>query len=229
MPVQNNLIQVAIADSNKLINLGLDVVLSKEGNISLVAVAETATELMEILGRERIDVVLMDFTAPGFSLEFIPDIFKISPDTRVVAITPDQEGTTIINALKAGVTSYVKKDCDFDEIISSVRETANGSKFFCGKILETIRRVDINPDDENYKNFNCESVHLSEREQEIITLIAEGMTNTAIAERLFLSPHTVNTHRKNIMQKLGARNTAAVVMYAVKTNLVNVNKFLFSR
>lgn len=229
MPVQNNRIQVAIADSNKLINLGLDVVLSKVEDISLVAVAESAPDLMEILGRERIDVVLMDFTAPGFNLEFIPDIFKISPDTRVVAITPDQEGTTIINALKAGVTSYVKKDCDFDEIISSVRETANGSKFFCGKILETIRRVDIDPDDEDYKNFNCESVHLSEREQEIITLIAEGMTNTAIAERLFLSPHTVNTHRKNIMQKLGARNTAAVVMYAVKTNLVNVNKFLFSR
>lgn len=229
MAVENDLIRVAIADSNKLINLGLDVVLSKEEGISLVAVAENAPDLMEILGRERVDVILMDFTASGFSLEFIPDILKVSPHTRIVAITPDQEGTTIINALKAGVTSYVKKDCDFDEIISSVRETAIGSKFFCGKILETIRRVDIDPNDEDYKNFNCESVHLSEREQEIITLIAEGMTNTAIAERLFLSPHTVNTHRKNIMQKLGARNTAAVVMYAVKTNLVNVNKFLFSR
>lgn len=226
---QKKHIRVVVADSNKLINLGLDVVLSGEEGIALVAMTESAPELMEVLGREAVDVVLMDFTAPGFSLEFIPDIFKISPDTRVVAITPDQEGTTIINALKAGVTSYVKKDCDLEEIISSIRETANGSKFFCGKILETIHRVEIDPEDEDYKNFNCEPVHLSEREQEIITLIAEGMTNTAIAERLFLSPHTVNTHRKNIMQKLGARNTAAVVMYAVKTNLVNVNKFLFSR
>lgn len=135
-----DLIHVVVADSNKLINLGLDVVLSKVEDISLIAVAESAPDLLEILGREKVDVILMDFTAPGFNLEFIPDIFKVSPQTRVVAITPDQEGATIINALKAGVTSYVKKDCDFEEIISSVRETANGSKFFCGKILETIDR-----------------------------------------------------------------------------------------
>jgi DNA-binding NarL/FixJ family response regulator len=109
-----------------------------------------------------------------------------------------------------------------------VRETANGSKFFCGQILNTIRSVDIDVDGENWTTFNCEPIHLSDREQEIITLIAEGYTNTAIAEQLFLSPHTVNTHRKNIMQKLGVKNTAAIVMYAVKTNLVNVNKFLFS-
>lgn len=229
MSGNTDIIRVAVADSNKLINLGLDVVLSREADISLVADCENSEQLSRILKKERVDVVLMDFTAPGFSLEYIPEIFRISPKTRVVAITPDQEGPTIINALKAGVTSYVKKDCDFDEIRSSVRETARGTKFFCGKILETIRLTDIDPDDEDFKNFSCESVQLSEREQEIITLIAEGYTNSAIAEKLFLSPHTVNTHRKNIMHKLGVRNTAAIVVYAIKTNLVNVNKFLFAR
>jgi DNA-binding CsgD family transcriptional regulator len=71
-------------------------------------------------------------------------------------------------------------------------------------------------------------VSITERELEIITLIAEGYTNVEIAEKLFLSPHTVNTHRKNILQKLGVNNTAAIVMYAVKTQLVSPNKFLFS-
>jgi DNA-binding CsgD family transcriptional regulator len=78
------------------------------------------------------------------------------------------------------------------------------------------------------KEFNCEAVNISERELEIIKLIAEGYTNVEIAEKLFLSPHTVNTHRKNILQKLGINNTAAIVMYAVKTNLVSPNKFLFA-
>lgn len=229
MSADNNTIRVAIADSNKLINLGLDIVLSQESDIELIASCEREAELLQLLRIKTIDVILMDFTAPGFSLEYIPEIFKVAPTTRIVAITPDQEGLTIINALKAGVTSYIKKDCDFAEIVSSVRETAKGTKFFCGKILETIRRVDIDPDDEDFKNFTCDSVQLSAREQEIITLIAEGYTNTAIAERLFLSPHTVNTHRKNIMHKLGVKNTAAIVVYAVKTNLLNVNKFLFSR
>lgn len=221
-------INVAIADSSRLIRTGLDVVLSQEPDMELVGEASTVGQMTEMLASFEVDVLLMDFTAEGFSLEAIAAVVRTFPDTRVVAITPDQDGQTIINALKAGVTSYIKKDCDFDEIVSSVRETATGSKFFCGKILETIRRVNIDVNGEDWSGFSCEPVHLTEREQEIITYIAEGYTNTEIAEQLFLSPHTVNTHRKNIMHKLGVKNTAAVVMYAVKTNLVNVNKFLFS-
>lgn len=221
-------IRVVIADDSQLIRLGLDVILSKEDDITVVGEATTSEELLAILSDTEADVLLIDFTADGFSLESIPEVLSQHPELGVVAITPDQEGTTIVNALKAGVKSYVKKNCDSEEIISSVRETKNGSKFFCGKILETIHQVDIDPDDDTYESFNCQPVNLSIREQEIITLIAEGLTNVQIAEKLFLSTHTVNTHRKNIMQKLGVKNTAAIVMYAVKANLVNVNKFLFS-
>lgn len=219
---------MAIADSSRLIRTGLEVVLSQESDIAIVGESSTPQGLMELLSSFQVDVVLIDFTAEGFSLETVAEVVHHFPRTGVVAITPNQEGETIINALKAGVSSYIKKDCDFDEIVSSVRETALGSKFFCGKILETIRNVNIDVDGEDWSTFNCEPIHLSEREQEIITYIAEGHTNAEIATRLFLSPHTVNTHRKNIMQKLGVNNTAAVVMYAVKANLVNVNKFLFS-
>lgn len=208
--------------------LGLETVLSGIEDVDLIGHVETGDELLRFVREEHLDVVLMDFTAAGFNMELIPEVLKISPCTRVIAITPDQEAHTIINALKAGVTSYVKKDCDFDEIMDAVRETYKGSKFFCGKILETIRRDKIDSNDLE-ANYNCEPIHLSEREQEIITLIAEGYTNTEIAEKLFLSPHTINTHRKNIMHKLGVKNTASIVVYAVKANLVNVNKFLFSR
>lgn len=221
-------IQVVLADSNLLIGLGLDVVFKPVDDIELNGQAESFTQLLEKMKVAPADVVLMDFTSPGFYLECIAELLVEYPKTRVVAITPDQDGHTIVNALKAGVTSYVKKNCDFDEIVSSVRATAEGSKFFCGKILETIHSTEIDLDDKSIESFNCEPVHLSVREQEIITLIAEGMTNANIAERLFISPHTVNTHRKNIMQKLGVKNTASIVMYAVKSNLVNVNKFLFS-
>lgn len=221
-------IRVIIADDSELIRLGLDVVLSEQPDIQVVGEATSGEELQSVLSEVPADVLLIDFTADGFSLESIPEVLTKHPDLGVVAITPDQEGTTIVNALKAGVKSYVKKNCDSEEIISSVRETKKGSKFFCGKILETIQQVDIDPDDDSYESFNCQPVNLSVREQEIITLIAEGLTNGQIAEKLFLSTHTVNTHRKNIMQKLGVKNTASIVMYAVKANLVNVNKFLFS-
>lgn len=221
-------IQVVVADSSRLIGAGLEAILAGEKDLNYRGQADSTERLMQILNVQAVDVILMDFTSSGFSLETIAEVLAKFPEVRVVAITPDQESTTIVNALKAGVTSYVKKNCDFDEIISSLRATAQGSKFFCGKILETIHDGNIDPDSEEYADFSCEPIHLSDREQEIITLIAEGMKNAEIAERLFLSTHTVNTHRKNIMQKLGVKNTAAIVMYAVKANLVNVNKFLFS-
>ncbi len=222
-------IRVVVADSNLLIRIGLGVVLSEQDDIEIVGEADSENALIELLSQVEVDILLIDFTSPQFSIESVPAVLSEYPNIQVVAITPDQEGETIVNALKAGVKSYVKKDCDLNEIVSSVRDTAKGNKFFCGQILNTIHQVDIDPESEDFESFSCEPIKLSEREQEIITLIAEGLTNTTIAEKLFLSPHTVNTHRKNIMQKLGVKNTASIVMYAVKSNLVNVNKFLFSK
>ena len=83
-------------------------------------------------------------------------------------------------------------------------------------------------EDIDFESFSCEPVLLSERENQIIVFIAEGKTNAQIAETLFLSNHTINTHRKNIMAKLGVKNTAGIVMYAVKTELISPNKFLFA-
>ena len=124
--------------------------------------------------------------------------------------------------------SYVKKDCDLSEIVNAVLETKKGNKFFCGQILETIQKAQIDVNDIDFESFSCDAVILSERENEIIILIAEGYTNNKIAELLFLSNNTITNHRKNIMSKLGVKNTAGIVMYAVKTNLVSPNKFLFA-
>ena len=106
--------------------------------------------------------------------------------------------------------------------------TWRGNTFFCGQILETIRDASIDVNDIDIDSFSCEPITLSERETEIITMIAEGLTNIMIADSLCLSNHTINTHRKNIMAKLGVKNTAGIVIYAVKTNLVSPNKFLFA-
>ena len=145
-----------------------------------------------------------------------------------MAITPDQNARTLTNAVQAGVRSYVKKSCSLEEIINAVSDTAKGERFFCGQVLDRLRRESVDLESLIDNDFGCEPVVISERESEIIALIAEGMTNTQIAEKLFLSGHTVGTHRKNIMQKLGVNNTAALVMYAVKTGMGNPNRFLFS-
>jgi DNA-binding NarL/FixJ family response regulator len=220
--------KVIIADSNILIRAGLNAILQQYDDFELCGEATEDSQLLEMVKSFAPRVILLDFAAKNFSIDVVPAVLKINKSVRIVAITGEQSGITIVNALRAGVVSYIKKDCDIHEIVDSIRETGNGGRFFCGQILNAISKESINVDGLDIHEFNCEPVSISERELEVIKLIAEGYTNNEIAEKLFLSPHTVNTHRKNILQKLGVNNTASIVMYAVKTQLVSPNKFLFS-
>jgi DNA-binding NarL/FixJ family response regulator len=199
-----------------------------ENHVDLDCVAEfdNSEDLLAGLLVGSADVLSIDFLAKDFSIDTVVAAKQICPTLKIVAITPDQSGHTIVNALRAGVDSYVKKDCSIEEVVEALEETAQGSAFFCGQILDRIKKDSIDLDDANGP-ASCDPIQLSNRELEVIVLISEGYTNVKIAERLFLSGHTVNTHRKNIMQKLGVNNTAALVMYAVKNGLVSPNKFLF--
>jgi DNA-binding NarL/FixJ family response regulator len=219
---------VILADSNDLVRVGMRTILSAHGGFKIVGEARNNKELHELLKNFEVSVILIDYTSPGFDIDIIHKLLQSKKDLRFVAITPEQSAQTLVDALRSGVQSYVKKDCDLAEIINAVEETWRGNKFFCGQILETIQRASIDVNDIDFESFTCEPVSLSERENEIIILIAEGLTNGQIADHLFLSTHTINTHRKNIMAKLGVKNTAGIVMYAVKTNLVSPNKFLFA-
>lgn len=216
-----------LAESNELLRIGLRTIF-KDVDIQIVGEVSTSDELISQLKSFDADVVLIDYTSEGFSIDVIPKALTVQPNLKFVAITPIQSGQTIIHALKSGVQSHVKKDCSLVEIIDSVKETYKGKKFFCGQILETIHKEGIDVQELSDAEFTCEPIILSVREIEVITLIAEGFTNVEISEQLFLSIHTVNTHRKNIMNKLGVKNTAGIVMYAVKEKYTTPNKFLFA-
>ena len=220
--------KIILADSNELVRVGMRTVLSNESNIEIVGEATSSEMLLSLVSSFGTDIVLIDYTSPGFSIDIIPKVISKFPNVKFVAITPEQSAQTLVHALRSGVRSYVKKDCDISEIINSVKETACGNKFFCGQLLETIQRAHINVEDIDFESFSCDPVLLSERENQIIVFIAEGKTNAQIAETLFLSNHTINTHRKNIMQKLGVNNTASLVVYAVKNGLISPNRFLFN-
>lgn len=220
--------KVVLADSNELMRVGLRTVFNTINGLEIVGEARTNSELISQTRDFDVDIVIIDYTSYGFDIDVIPKVLAKRENIKFLAITPEQSAQTLVNALRSGVQSYVKKDCDVGEILDAVKETSIGKKFFCGQILETIQRASIDVNDIDFESFTCEPITLSERELEIITLIAEGLTNVQIAEQLFLSNHTINTHRKNIMNKLGVKNTAGIVMYAVKTNLVSPNKFLFA-
>jgi len=220
-------VRTLLADHSELALVGLQAVLGGVERIELVGVARDAIELQAQLVRQKPDVVLIDHTAEGFGAKAIREGLRRSKRSRFVAITPDPSQVALMSAIRAGVTSYIKKDCGIDEIIDAVLQTADGDKFFCGKILESLRKASFDVDQFLQEPLSCMPVTLSERECQVIALIAEGQSYTRIAEQLFLSAHTVTTHRRNIMQKLGVNNTAALVMYAMKNGLTSQNKFLF--
>lgn len=220
--------KLIIADVNELIKIGLRTILQQEDNIEIVGEAKTNEELIELTNSFEADIILIDYTATGFNIDIVPKILDNHSNIRFVAITPEQSALTVTHAVKSGIMSYVKKDCSLKEIKESVQETHRGNKFFCGQILETIASANIDVDEIDLMNFSCDPIVMTDREMEIIKYISEGYTNGQIADMLFLSSHTIGTHRKNIMQKLGVKNTAGIVMYAVKTNIISPNKFLFS-
>lgn len=221
-------IKTLIADRSELALIGLRTILATVPRIEIVGEARDAAEMHRMITRLRPQVVLIDHTAEGFGAEAVREGLKRSKRAKFIAITPDPSQLALLSALKAGVTSYIKKDCGVSEIIDAVLHTGDGQKFFCGKILKAIQAAALDVDTIFDQALDCEPVTVSDREAEIIALIAEGCSYTRIADRLCLSAHTVTTHRKNIMQKLGVNNTAALVLYAVKNGLVSPNKFLFN-
>lgn len=221
--------KIILADNSELVRIGLRTVIRVSLPNSLVYDARNHIELQNLFQLEsNITIVIIDYTAESFSLRQIADLKQKYPQTYFIALTYLQSGKTIETSLRAGINSYVKKDCNGKEIIEAVRKTLEGIRFFCKDIIKTIQQDAIDIDKLHFDPTYLAEMVISSREKDIICLIAQGLTNNEIADKLFLSTHTVNTHRRNIMEKLGVHNTAGIVMYAVKANLVQPNKFLFS-
>lgn len=220
-------IQIIVADNNFLVRKGIASIVAANPSLELVAEAKNESELVEKLDLFPESVLIIDFVC---LLERNNDLKLISsnyPKVKILAITEIQPKIIMARSFEMGLTSYLLKECDEEEILQAIYSTARGERFLCGKIVDVM--ADGNKDFEGAPSFiACDGVDVSDRELEIIQLVAEGYSNKQIADKLFLSMHTITTHRKNIMNKLGIANTAGLVLYAVKENLISPNKYLFS-
>lgn len=214
-------IKIFIAESNLLIRKGLKQIYDEAEDMEVVSEADSSGELISKIVSANPDVVVIDYGTPVFRLEDIETLRNILPHLKIVAITEVANAVKVRSAMEYGINGHILKDCSRDEIEDVIYQTYKGEQFFCGKVLDALGEGDGD-------NVSCEPVSLSNREIQIIGCIAEGKTNKQIADELFLSTHTVMTHRKNIMNKLGINNTAGIVIYAVRENLISPNKFLFN-
>ncbi len=203
---------ILIADAQHITRMGLAQILATDYE---TYPAENREDAFEIIREIQPQIVLIDYNTPeGFSFEDVRTIKKLAEKVKIIAISSDTDEQRVLQVLEFGTNGFLTKECDPDEINQAVCAVLKGERFFCNKVLDIILKKKLNPED------NCEPTSLSERENEITALIASGYTNKAIADTLHLSPHTIHTHRKNIMRKLNAKSTSDLVLYAVKVGLI---------
>lgn len=206
------MINIIIADDHSIIRDGLKAMLEKNDFCRIVGEAANGEELLELLKTTPCDVVCTDISMPVMDgMEATRQIMKHFPKTRVMCLSMHEEAGFIKKMMEAGAVGYVFKDSTKDELKEAIQAVHSGKKYFNQKLFDILL---------NMESGGKEISVLSSREKEILKLIAEEYTNPEIAEKLFLSVRTVDTHRQNLIQKLDVKNTAGLVKYAIKSGLI---------
>ena len=203
-------IRVLIVDDHAVVRSGLRHVLEAESDIEVVGEASDMTEAVLEARAQKPDVVLMDVVMPGSSgIEATPAVLKEAPEAKVLVLSMQDDPRYVREAFSAGASGYVLKEAADTEVVGAVREVADGGSY----VHPTLGARLVTAEAE--ERAREEDDPLSEREREVLRLLALGHTNQEIAESLYLSVRTVETHRSQIMQKLRLSNRAELVRYAI--------------
>lgn len=185
-------------------------------NLEVVAEASTGEEFLEQLPTLEADVVFMDFSMPGMDgAETTEQALKRRPDLRIITLSMFGEESYYTRMVKAGACGFLLKDSDIDEVVEAVETVMTDGSYFSPRLLMSITRKmrsEAAPTEDP----------ISAREREIVVAICRGLSNQEIADELFISKRTVDKHRANILEKTGCKNTAALVVYAIRNGLVEV-------
>ncbi|MFZ5854818.1 MAG: response regulator [Chloroflexota bacterium] len=214
-------IRVLVVDDHTLVRAGIVGLLESQPDIEVIGQAGSGREGVEAAVDSGPDVVLMDIAMPGISgLEATREIKARRPEVEVLILTIHDREDYLFQALRAGASGYVLKGADVQDLLSAVRSASRGEAYLFPSVtkklvLEYLRRARSGEDRETYDG-------LTDREREILVLISEGKTTPEIAAALFLSPHTVQSHRDHIMAKLNLHSKAALIRYAIEKGLTEI-------
>lgn len=217
------MIKVVIGDDHELYRDGLQLLLSRLDGVQLTGQATNGEELIDIVGKLRPDIVLTDIKMPvKDGIEATKHITEHYPDTGVIALTMYEDEEQIIEMLEAGAMGYLVKNAAKEEMEAAIHAVYNKQNYYCNqttlKITKMVARSRFNPYKQRQKVF------FKDTELEIIKLICEGLTSKEIASRINLSYRTVEGYRTRILEKMEVHNTASIIIYAIKNQLVNMEK-----
>ena len=216
---RENMLRILIADDRALVRAGVRALLSQTPDFQVVGESDNGRDAVRAVGELKPHIVLMDLTMPGMNgMEAIMDIKRRYPDTRVLVLTLHKTEEFIRASLKAGADGYVLKEATPGELLAAVRCVSSGKTYLSQDVSWKVARGDSAAANSSAATGIWDT--LTQREREVLKLVAEGKSNKEIAEFLFLSVKTVEKHRATLMAKLGIRNAAALTAYAIEKGLV---------
>mgnify|MGYP000648695242 CR=1 FL=1 len=210
------MIRVVLVDDHTIVREGLKKILALESDMAISGEAGSATEALDLVRKDPPDVLLLDISLPDRSgLDIIHDLKSCAPDTGILVLTMHPEQVLAVRSLRAGASGYLRKDAAPDELVDAVRRIFGGGRYITPSVADHLLFAVEHSSTEHLHN------QLSDREFQVMMLIADGQKNQAIGEKLAISARTVSTYRARILEKLQLRTTADIVRYAVDHDLLD--------
>lgn len=209
--------KVILVDDHSLFRNGLKLLLNNSGKVTVVGEASNGQEFLDLVDGHKDTIVFMDIEMPvKDGIETTRDAIQKYPDLKIIALTMFGENEYYLKMIEAGVKGFLLKNSEIDEVLNTIDTVAQGENCFSRELLLSIVK-NIHSQEKKF----TETI-LSEREIEILHFICKGFSNQEISEKLFISKRTVDKHRSNIIEKTGSKNTASLVMYAIKNGIIEV-------
>ena len=210
-------VRVLLADQQALAIAGIRHMLANSGGFEIVGETGDTRELNRLIEELSPDILALDYAhMQHFSTAACLKLIEKFPFLRIIVITADHTPGHILSMLQANVLGFITKDCSKQEVLNAFRAVSQGQKFYCSRVLDVLMDRQFNqPEPEAHEL-------LSKREIQIISFISKGISTQEMAERLHLSPHTVNAHRKNILKKLGANSPVELIVKALQLRIIQL-------
>lgn len=214
-------IKILIADDHRIVREGIRTLLGNESDIEVIAEAENGREAVKLALKLKPDITIMDIGMPELNgIEAIKKIRREITTARIIVLSMHSEQDFIWKTFKAGAYAYLLKDCAAGELVTAIKRVNSGKKYISEDISETVIQDFVGSKVEDSEAFY---VPLTEREKEVLQLLSEGKSTKEIAEILFISSKTVESHRKNIMERLQIFSLPELTKYAIRSGLTSLD------
>lgn len=216
------MLQVLLVEDHNIVRNGIKMLLETDKDINVVAEAENGVEALAFLATgKKVDIILADINMPELDgMMLLKELKRMNIASLMVMLSMHDNEKYVIQAFKAGAMGYLLKNVSAEELIFSLKHVNSGGKYLCSEL--SMRMLEKCSQNASLSIEYPEVSHdFSDREIEILTLIAEGLTNIEISEKLFISKRTVEGHRQGLIEKTGSRNTAVLIHYAILNGLIH--------